>query len=246
MTSFYRRSTHAVARLFGTDPAPWLNAGHLVLLGIWMTTSIAIYIVDMIGEPFFLDPPYSQWEVYGGLGGRFAAYYLGRSLISPLPIFVAHGQTRRQFVGQAALVGTTRTNGAAVVMAAGLLIEAGIYRALDLAHLPNFDHLFSSPNQFWLVFIEFWLLFGLWAMAGALIAAGRYRNRRGLGVVASVVLVVLAESAVGTLLPLPLGISFDISPPVAVAVVICAGAVGLGLAATWKLVRNVPIRTGTA
>lgn len=234
MTTVDRRSVRTLAQLLTDEP---------FTVGLWLLAVMA-FVALKIALAVLGRSDDGVWELGGGLvaGRLLFAHSLGNALIlNYLPLYVTNGKTRRQFMHDALLTAWAYTAAGAAAMAVGLLVEAAVHRALGWPYMPDFNHLFQSPSQFWLVFTEYWLLFTLWAIAGAMVAAGTSRGAawKMLGVALAVVLVGLAESAVGTRLPFDIG--FTTSPPVAVAVLICAASAGVGLAFTWCMLRNVPI-----
>lgn len=240
MTGLAHSDRRAAAHLLA-ERLPRLLAVTLVAA---ILTTVAIVLVA---------PSTSMWDRLAGLALRvFVAYSMGRHLIRRrLPLYVAHGRTRGQFMQHASLAAAGYSAAAAVVMAGGLRIESAVHRAFDWPHDLAFTHLFEGPEQLWLVGIEFWLLFAVWGVAGALLAVWFMVAWEEASSLLSVLLfllripaaagiVVLAESAVGT--PTPFGLGLAGPLPVAMAVAVCAAVTATGLAMTWVVVRHVRIR----
>ncbi|MGI8631908.1 MAG: hypothetical protein ACR2NA_05090 [Solirubrobacterales bacterium] len=236
MTGLAHRDRRAAAHLLA-ERLPRLVAVTLVAA---ILSAVAIVL---------FAPSTSMWDRLAGLALRvFVAYSMGRHLIRRrLPLYVAHGRTRGQFMQHASLAAAGYSAAAAVVMAGGLRIESAVHRAFDWPHDLAFTHLFEGPEQLWLVGIEFWLLFAVWAVAGALLAVWLRAAEEHLSffldlvrIPAAAGIVVLAESAVGT--PTAFGLGLAGPLPVAMAVAVCAAVTATGLAMTWVVLRHVRIR----
>jgi hypothetical protein len=197
---------------------------------------------------------YSIWEMAAQVP-RWYALFVGVALVREfLPLYVAHGQTRRQFGGHAAITATLFAPFVAALIVIGYLIEAGIYRLAGLEQAIQHAHLFTAPTQVPLVFAEYALETLTWIVVGAFLGAAFYRLEGGgfLAIPVGIALVLLAESAIGSEVQLPflwdnagpvgaaIGYSLPQSPAMAVAVVV--GTYLIGLALTWSLIRDVPLR----
>jgi hypothetical protein len=179
---------------------------------------------------------------------RWYGLFVGVALVWEfMPLYLAHGRTRRQFGGHAAITATLFAPFLSALIVIGYLIEAGLYRLAGLPQSLIRPHLFTAPTQVPMVFAEHTLAGLTWIAVGAFAAAAFYRWRGGgvLSVPVGVALVALAESALGSGLRLPLiwdHIEMDLSPLPAAAVGITLGAYLVGLILTWGLIRDVPLR----
>lgn len=226
----------ATARLFAEQRA---RVG-LVCGGVVVALGALAGVTQVAGAP-----PYSFWEPVAGVAVRVGiAYPLGRRLVrTHLARYVAHGQTRREFLRAAPVVATAYALLLATVWTVGLAAESWAYQALGWAHLPHWSHLFHTPQQVWLVFAEYGLIMLLWTAAGAAVAASKFHSpSRSWGFLAALALVALAESAVGT--PLPGGVGFTVSPPVLAAVALCVAVIAAGGAVTWRVLGATPVPGG--
>ncbi|MEU4832797.1 hypothetical protein [Streptosporangium sp. NPDC023615] len=211
-------------------------AGFYVFVAL-LTTGVALFGTLRI----------SGWEVAAQIP-RWLALFVGVSLIKEfLPLYIAHGQTRREFGAQAAVTVALYAPGFSALMTLGYLLESLLYNLLDRPQTLMNTHLFSSPTQVPLIFTEY-LVQGLaWMSAGVFMAAAFYRWQAG-GIVSlplGVALVVLGESAIGGNLRLPFfssALDFGLAPSVPTALLAGLGCLVLGLAMTWPLIRNVPLR----
>lgn len=177
---------------------------------------------------------------------------------SSLPLYVAHGYTRREFAVQAPAVIAATTTTVALLMTVGYAIETAVYGVAGWPQTLTRAHLFDSPDQLLLVFAEFWLVLGVWALAGALLGAGFYRNEGGLGLLllpVALLMVGVMEYTVGDGLgPMPFGFVQAALRPlaalnagsVAISVAIWAGVIVTGGALTWALIRDMPLRNTPA
>jgi hypothetical protein len=201
----------------------------------------------------------SVWEPAARIPRWFAAA-VGASLTwSSLPVYLAHGYTRREFAMQMPVFIVGFAAALAVLMTIGFAIETLVFRAAGLPSALSTPHLFTSPGQLPLVFVEFLLLLPVWTVAGALLGAAFARNT-GLGALlipAALVMVTMPEFAAGPgnlappvfgLAPLmarSLAVFGRPDPSLTAALVACVGVVALGMAGVWALIRDIPVRTPT-
>jgi hypothetical protein len=174
-----------------------------------------------------------------------------------LPLYVAHGFTRREFATQVPVVIAAFGAVLAALMTIGYVIETFVYRVAGWSQALTRAHLFDSPDQVHVVFAEFWLVFLVWTVGGALLGAGFYRNG-GLGLLLIPVGLLMAgvvEYALGDGLgPMPFGFLRLLLRPlegidassVTGAAAICAGVVAVGAATTWAVIRDVPVHNKPA
>ena len=183
----------------------------------------------------------------GGIGVYLTAVYL--------PLYIAHGLTRRQFATQVPVIVAVLSTVLAALITVGFAIERAVYALGGWPQALSRSHLFDTPDQYAVIGLEFWLVFAVWIVAGMLVGAGFYR-RPVLGfVLIPVVLAVVAfaETTVGTgifgPLPEPLltAIGLDAAAPsLFAAIVSCLGVIVVAAGLTWLVVRDLPIRSQTA
>ncbi|GAA1004117.1 hypothetical protein Aple_086310 [Acrocarpospora pleiomorpha] len=218
--------------------AALLWAGYLVLIAL-ITLGISI----------FGEVSGSVWEPAGQLP-RWYVLFTGVTLVREyLPMYIAHGQTRRQFGGQAAITIALFAPGVAALMTAGYLLENGLHALAGWPQGLSRPHLFASTSQVGLMFTEYTIEYLVWATAGALIGAGFYRWQGGgfLTIPVGVALVLVAAGATGTELRIPFvsrlfGFDVDLPPGLPVTLGVGLGVFLLGLALTWPIIRDVPLR----
>jgi len=229
-------------------PSRLLAANVHVALWLWGALLVVVTVVAA-GVAIFGDLTESAWEK-GAQAPRWYALFVGIGLVSEfLPMYVAHGQTRRQFGAQAAVTVALLAPFLAVLIGVGYLAETGIYHLAGLEQVLSRPHMFTEPTQLHLVLLEYLLEFLVWIVAGALIGAGFYRWQAGgfLTIPVGVGLVFVAQSVIGTELDLP--IIDRVLDPSATPVASLPLAVGVtlltclaGLALTLAVIRDVPLR----
>ncbi|HEX2052639.1 MAG TPA: hypothetical protein VHJ78_02790 [Actinomycetota bacterium] len=168
-----------------------------------------------------------------------------------LPVYIAHGRTRREFVREAPGAIIVLSGILAALVAAGFAIEAVAYRAAGWPQTLTSTHLFSSPTDFALILVEYWLAFLVWIVAGTFLGAAFYRQP-GFGLLlvpVALMLVTVMEAALGddgTISALPPVIQlFDLTPQGASlfrALGTAAVCTVIGYGLTWSLARELPMR----
>jgi hypothetical protein len=165
-----------------------------------------------------------------------------------LPTHIAHGQTRRNFMVQAALFVVAASIAVGAVLTAMYALEGAVFGRLGWDHVVADDRLYAGPGDWGLVLLTYSALLAVWAMVGGFLSAAFYRTG-GWGpllVLPAIALVVLVGSAVGVSgLPF-IGRLLDLgtgSLPGALAGVVAAVLVSAGL--TWAVVRDLPVRRRT-
>ena len=226
-------------------------AGAVVL---WIP--FAVFVAILIGlVAYFGEIRTSGWEkatqlprwYAGAIGAYMTALYL--------PAYIAHGRTRREFLKQAPVAILATTTVLAGLMTAGFAFEYLAYRVAGWPQSLSSTHLFESPTQFGVVFLEFWLAFVVWIVAGTFLGAGFYRNP-GLGFLllpVALLAVTLIESSLGgnatvSALP-PLLTLFGFIPQsgtVGRALATAAACTAIGWAITWLVARDLPLKAKAA
>ncbi|MEU8385279.1 hypothetical protein [Streptosporangium sp. NPDC048865] len=224
-----------------------LLGGPLVYTALMWAGFYALVTLVTLGVALFGTLRISGWEVATQIP-RWLALFVGVSLMREfLPLCIAHGQTRRQFGAQAAVTVVLYAPGFSALITLGYLLEALLYTLLDRPQTLTGAHLFSSPTQVPLVFTEHFVQGLAWIVAGAFMGAAFYRWQAGgmLSLPFGVALVVLGESAIGGNLRLPFlrsALDFGLAPGVLTALGAALGCLLLGLAMTWPIIRDVPLR----
>ncbi|MFE0145599.1 hypothetical protein ACFWY5_00530 [Nonomuraea sp. NPDC059007] len=226
----------------------------LLAANLWVAFfAWAAYLVAVIGITlaihFFGNLTQSVWEQAGQLP-RWVVLFVGVAMVRQfLPLFIASGQTRRQFGFMAAITTALYTPFVALLMTAGFLVERMLYMIIERPQSLERAHLFTDVTQVPLVFLEHTVEFMAWITAGMFVGAGFYRWQAGglLTIPVGVGLVVLGLSAVGARFGVPMsGFSFGFriqSGPV-LTLVMGLATFALGLLLTWSVIRDTPLRNG--
>ncbi|GAA3014758.1 hypothetical protein [Streptosporangium longisporum] len=227
-------------------PSRLLGAPLIYTAFMWAGFYVLVALIT-IGVAIFGTLRISGWEVATQIP-RWLALFIGVSLIREfLPLYIAHGQTRREFGAQAAVTVVLYAPAFSALITLGYLLESLLYGLLGRPQTLTSVHLFSSPTQVPLIFTEY-LVQGLtWMVAGVLMAAAFYRWQAAgmLSLPFGIALVVLGESAIGGNLRLPFftsALDFDLAPSVPMALGVGLGCLLVGLALTWPIIRDVPLR----
>ncbi|MGI5506824.1 hypothetical protein [Lentzea sp. CA-135723] len=197
--------------------------------------AFALAIVTPFAVDAFTRVELSSWNVVASQIARWFLFWVGIYLIhNLLPIAVAHGRTRREFLAGASAFAFVLVLVMALVSWLGFLVEGGIYSAMEWA---SDGH--ASP-------VAYFLMFLVWCVTGMFCAAAF--DRFGAGGVFSIpiALPLLAVTTVeipgsGNLpfipdLPSLLGAGWHL---VSVAAFLVA------LAGTWAIARTMPVRVRT-
>lgn len=181
------------------------------------------------------DVTLSGWNITAAQIARWFAFWIGVYLIhNLLPIAVAHGRTRREYLWQAALFAVLAGATLAVTARIGFLLETWLYQAMDWSRT-------TAGNGF----LEYWLMFMVWIGAGAFIAAafGRYEGGGLLAIPIGIVLILPAGSLVSGSNSLPF---IGTLPSTGQAVLVTAGAIVVAFGLAWSIARDMPIRAKAA
>lgn len=235
------------------EPQPWAMARLLFtthlpfLLILW-----AGFALIMLGITGFLATfgtiTNSVWD-YTPMALRWGALFYGIHITKDLlPLYVAHGQSRRAFMRHITLFLVVTTSILAFLMTLGYGLERLLYDAMGWQQVISAQRLFTASDQVVPIFITYWLLFLGIMLAGAVGAAGFYRSQES-GVVAflaAFLLVVLILLTVeGNALPFVGRFIPSLDIPLAMIVVFAFGIVGLGFTLMWAFIRDIPIRIQT-
>lgn len=237
-----------------TGPARWtvarrLAGDHVAFAALLAVLGLLLAGAVTGGLALAGRTPGSVWEPATQLARWFAAGVGATIAYTQLPLHVTHGVTRRTFAGQAALSGAALVAALAALVTAGYGLEALLHDAAGWSQALSRSHLFTTPAEQGLVAVESVLLYAVWWSAGAMLGAGFYRDG-GVGLLllpAAAVQIVLSEVALGPRYLGPLTFpDLGLGPSAGVAAAVCGAACLLGLAATWAVVRDVPVRPEAA
>jgi hypothetical protein len=181
---------------------------------------------------------------------RWLLFGLGIDVVSTyLRMQLAHGRTRREFLGQAVAYTVITSGFAAVLITLGYLIEAALYAILDWPQTLRRTGLFTAEDQYPAILGTYWLVLLMWTVAGVLIGLGFFRST-GIGFLTlpvGLAIVLPAIVATGNS-GLPIFgdelAALDFAGPA--VLVGSAGAFVVAVALAWAMVRDIPMKTKPA
>lgn len=215
---------------------------------LWLGFFLLVQLITA-GFATFRPIDGSLWEPMTQLP-RWLAFGAGFQLIGVyLRIHVAHGQTRRGFMRQASVYLVAFAAVLATLTMLGYLMELAIYRMAGWPQNFSRDYLFDSASHIGPILFTYGLVYLVWTVAGALIAATfRRLYWYGLVVVAPFCLATIVgiELAVGARYVAPLTLTdIQFTSSVPLTLLLGIGGFAVSLAATWALVRTMPFRDET-
>ncbi|MGW0515874.1 hypothetical protein [Crossiella sp. NPDC003009] len=233
--SGYRLTRFPLPGIFAFVALLWL--AFAVVIGLVLT---AIAVFGTVTE--------SVWDNAVQVTMWFAFGFTAWMTYKYLPVYVAHGITRREYAARVlGFVGVLAVL-MAVLTAIGYLAEAGVYALADWPHSLAAERHFRSATEVPLVLLVQLLNFGAVSAIGALLAAATYRNHL-LGVLllpVAAVAVGAANVLTGTGAGVFLGKFVQLGPgSLAVGAPVCLALIALVLAGTWLLLRGADIRPVT-
>ncbi|MFC9997196.1 hypothetical protein [Nocardia sp. NPDC127526] len=227
----------------------WHSSGVVVL---WAGLLIFIMVTTVVIS-LFRDIEISAWSASDSIPGW---YMFGMGIYVTavyLPMYLAHGITRREFARQALLFGLVLVTVGAALMTLGFAVERLVYRVADWPQValdPAPRGLYDSADQYGWIFLSFLLTFAVYHAVGAAIAAAFYRRvwgglggllliPLGLLLITATATTGVTSAPAGRLADVPAG---DLGVPLIIAV--CVGAAVIATAGAWALIRDLPVRTG--
>lgn len=184
-------------RLLPGRPVPQFVEQALFLVMVWAGFSVAILLITF-GVSLFREIEISGWSM-GSSAARWFVFAIACYLAySVLPLHVTHGQTRRDFAVRFMVFVPLYAALAAVLVVITFYIEGAVYGLMGWPHVIEnaafHRDVFSGP----LALLETWLIASVWVAAGAMIAAGWYRNS-WLGSVLTLLAVLISVLSATTL-----------------------------------------------
>jgi hypothetical protein len=233
--------TWTIARLLFATHLPFLLLCWVVFAAAVLVLTIGIDLRTTISWSVW-DPAASfvRWFAFG-----YGLYFINRML----PVYLAHGRTRREFAGSMALFVLVAAAVVAALLTVGFVLEAALYRFMEWPHRIEPERLFDAPDQYPLVFLSYWAMLVIWMTIGLLLAAGFYRSGGNelVVIVLALAMVVVTGYGIGfSGLPF-IGTVVDVADvPLAGSLAIWLAGLLPGAAVTWALVRDIPIRNRVA
>jgi hypothetical protein len=229
--------TWTIARLLFATHLPFLLLAYGVFVAAVLVITFGIDLWGTVSRSVW-DPAVSivRWFAFG-----YGLYFINRLL----PVYVAHGRTRREFLRSVALFVVVAGAVVAALLTLGLALEGVLYRVMDWSHRVEPERLFDSPGQYPLVFLSYWAMLVIWMTIGLLLAAGFYRSGGNelVVIVLALAIVVLTGYGVGfSGLPFVGAVVAVADIPLAATLGLCLAGLLPGAVVTWALVRDIPIR----
>ena len=212
----------------------------------WWVALIVLFTGIVIARARFAAVDTSTW-IWAGSSPKIMFLVIGILLPTLfLPRWVSHGITRRAFTLAVGLDMAIAAVASGAVMAAGYALESAVYSAAGwqqaLEGLPS--HLFADSSAWYLIVIQYTLMYSAYAITGWLIGAGYYRWgvwRGTLFLVPAALPLVASEAIFVPGQTLMLTLSMERLPMLAVVVVALTITV-LGCIAGYGVVRNMALR----
>ncbi len=237
------------------DRRSWPILTHRVKEDVaWLPVIVGAFFTFVLTATFvvslYRDIAVSGWDIAtqiprwyaGGVGVYLTAVYL--------PLYIAHGNTRRNICRQLAVFAAAFVIVFAGLIALGYVLEHLIYQAAGWPQALTADHLFTDPLDYWMIVVEFTGMLSVWVAGGAMLGAAFYRNPAvGLLLVpVALVMAAIVEAAygpsmfdgIGALVGI-LGVTVTQTTPAGAAAT-SAVLVAVALAVTWPMVRDMPMR----
>lgn len=195
----------------------------------------------------------SGWEQAAQLARWYAGGVGVYATAVHLPLYLAHGFTRREFAAQLPVLLGAFAVAFGALMTLGYGIEALAYESFGWTQDLTNDHLYATATEYPLIFLESTLVGGSWVVAGSVLGGAFYRNALlGFALIpVALTLVGLVELTAGPghigpfaasgSLPL-LGASLG-GASAGTVTILGAAAFVAGSAVTWGVVRDLPMRS---
>jgi hypothetical protein len=139
--------TWSIARLLFATQLPFLVIVWVVFAAAVVVLTVAIHVLGTVSRSVW-DPAVTvvRWFALGY--GVYLVYRL-------LPVLVAHGRTRREFLRSIALFVVAAGAVVAALLAAGFAVEGLLYRVMDLPQRVARERLSDAPTQYPRIFLSY-------------------------------------------------------------------------------------------
>lgn len=188
----------------------------------------------------------SVWDPAAQLLRWYALAVSAWSFAVCLPLHVAHGRTRREFLARSCRFAVLMSGLLALLTATGYLLEMLVYRHAGWPQTFADTRPFGSPMDLPALLFGPWLGLLCWSTAGALVGAAFHRDAlMGLGAVPPALALATTSKVATGGDPMPFVDRFvdPFDPYLPHAALVCALACAAALALIWLLVREVPVRS---
>ncbi len=190
----------------GPRPAPLIaltrwQFKRILATMLWLIVLVGVLLPLMIWWAVgYFGPFISIWEQFATNGPAWFLFAMGVvAVANHLALHVAMGSTRGSYVTATALALFAAAICLSAFAAAGLLLEAAIFRGYGLEQTFSATHLFSNASEVGLVMVTYSLRYVIFGLAGLLTGLAYYRFGGLIGT-GLLVITLLPIMAVGTVL----------------------------------------------
>lgn len=225
-----------------------LLKGHIAFGSLMWMGLVLLTVAIAVALDRFTEVSDSTWEQSSQVVPWYVGGVSGYILYQTVPMFIGHGRTRRDTAIEVLIFMVIFATVAAVLVAAGYLIEYVVYGMAGWPRDLSGDQLFDSHLDVLLIVVQYWLISIVWAASGALVGAAFYRyDANGwLALIPASILIGL----IGTFTQGFWGLSGFVvdrflpveTPSLPLAIVTAGACVLIALAMTWPILRDLPIR----
>ncbi|SMQ72851.1 hypothetical protein SAMN06295905_2140 [Devosia lucknowensis] len=138
--------------------------------------AVASIMLITVVVSFFRPIEASGWDIAQQLGNWFALGIAAHVGAREFWLYVTHGQTRRNFFGEASIFVAIFALVLAVFYSVGFWVEAPLYGVTGWPQLAHQPTLYTDVLALPMVLLESWLTYFLWGAAGLAIGAAFYRS----------------------------------------------------------------------
>ncbi len=147
----------------------WLLA---ILAGVAFL--LAMIVVLIVGQ--FTNVSISAWGILGSIAPWYLAIMSGWTIYTQLPMFVAHGRTRKWGFSVWGAIAAVLVPMAAVFMVIGYQLERIVYHFADFSFSIDDNYYFDSPGEVHIIFFQYFVTFAVWTVLGGFVGASLYRS----------------------------------------------------------------------
>lgn len=233
--------------MFGKGVSPvvsdqlWLLA--LLAGGSFVFAMVTVFVVSM-----FTDIRISAWGIVGSIAPWYIAIMAGWIVYIQIPLFVAHGRTRKQGFREWRNTGLGLVSLGAILMAVGFILERVIYDLANFSISAENEEFFSGANDLHIVLFQYLLTFAVWFALGGFVGGSLYRSE-DWGWVSIPIAIIIASLAglwnhtSGGFFAFSRRIIPGINTEsVFLDIGLSAIAVAVGVWIVWKLTHDMPLR----
>jgi hypothetical protein len=216
-------------------------------LFVWAGAAVVAMVVVAVVS-IFGSIEISAWEIASGIAPWFVGVMSGWVMYMQVPLFVANGRTRRDSYIEWLIVAAIYPVWTAFLTTVGYLIEWVVYDLAGWHVRLGEGHLFDTRTDVGRIFLEYLLTLGVWVAVGGFVGVSLYRSPDAgwLSLLPAAFIVVLSGSMerseigffgiITRLIP-----AFD-ATSIVTAFLMSLGGMLIAVAATWRVVRDMPLR----